>query len=203
MPNNDLEKNKMQKISYALVNNMVVVTHFNLELYQMDVKIVFLNCDIDITIYIMQSENFVLGDSKSIFHQAITSIGFKENVVNNYVYHKLNGSKYMFLVLYIDGILLASNNIDLLHEIKRFSMKNIKMKDHRKFFVLGIYILRYHSYGIPKLSQHNYINKILDKFSMKDNKLGDISMPEGDQFSLKQYPIMTLKETRCKIFHMH
>ena len=40
------------------------MVHLNLELYQMDVKTVFLNGDIDETIYIAQSENFVSGDPK-------------------------------------------------------------------------------------------------------------------------------------------
>ena len=38
---------------------IALVTHFNLELHQMDVKIVFLNCNIDKTIYIVQPNNFV------------------------------------------------------------------------------------------------------------------------------------------------
>nr|KYP47763.1 hypothetical protein KK1_030595 [Cajanus cajan] len=42
---------------------MVLVAHYDLELHQMDVKIVFLNGDIEETIYMMQPENFVSGDS--------------------------------------------------------------------------------------------------------------------------------------------
>ena len=36
------------------------------------------------------------------------------NVVDDCIYHKVNGSKYIFLVLYVDDILLASNDMDLL-----------------------------------------------------------------------------------------
>ena len=45
---------------------MTLVAHFDLELHQMDVKAVFLNGDIEETIYMVQPENFVLGDSKSM-----------------------------------------------------------------------------------------------------------------------------------------
>ena len=34
------------------------------------------------------------------------------------VYHKFSGSKHIFLVLYVDDILLATNDIGLLHTTK-------------------------------------------------------------------------------------
>ena len=43
---------------------MALVVHF--DLHQMDVKIVFLNGEIDEIIYMKQSENFVTGDPKSM-----------------------------------------------------------------------------------------------------------------------------------------
>ena len=39
------------------------MTYFAVELHQIDVKIVFLNGDIDETIYKVQPENIVLGDA--------------------------------------------------------------------------------------------------------------------------------------------
>jgi len=53
-------------------------------------------------------------------------------------------------------------------------------------FVLGIKILRDRSQGILRLSQESYIDKVLDRFSMKDSKPGDIPIAKGDKFSLKQ-----------------
>ena len=51
------------------------------------------------------------------------------------------GSKHIFLVLYVDDILLASNDIELLHETKKFLAKNFEIKDlGDAFFVLGIKI---------------------------------------------------------------
>ena len=45
------------------------------------------------------------------------------------VYHKFNGRKHIVLVLYVDDILLAINDIGLLHETKRFLAKKFDMKD--------------------------------------------------------------------------
>ena len=52
------------KDSFRII--MALVVHFDLELYQMDVKTVFLNGNIDKTIYMVQPENFVSGDPKSM-----------------------------------------------------------------------------------------------------------------------------------------
>ena len=59
----------------------------------------------------------------------ITSFGFKENTIDQCLYHKISGSKFILLVLYVDDILLESNNIGLLHETKLFLVNKFEMKD--------------------------------------------------------------------------
>ena len=56
------------------------------------------------------------------------------------------------------------------------------------FFVLGIKIPKDHSQGILRLSQESYIDKVLEKFDMKDSNPGDTLTPKRDKFSLKQCP---------------
>ena len=51
---------------YSFRTIMALVAHFDLELHQMDVKTAFLNGDIDETIYMVQLENFVSGDTKKM-----------------------------------------------------------------------------------------------------------------------------------------
>ena len=103
----------------------------------MDVKTTFLNGDIDETIYMVQPKNFVSGEAKQMvcklkksiyglkqasrqwyykLHQVVISFGFEMNLADDCIYHKFSGSKYIFLVLYVDDILLATNDIGLLHE---------------------------------------------------------------------------------------
>ena len=153
---------------------MALVVHFDLELHQMDVKTTFLNGDIDETIYMVQPENFVPGDTKRMvcklkksiyglkqashqwyykFHQVIISSGFEMNMVDDCIYHKFSGSKHIYLVLYVDDILLATNDIGMLHETKRFLSKKFEMKDlSDSSFVLGIQIHLNRSQGILGLS---------------------------------------------------
>ena len=150
------------KDSFRII--MALVAHFNLELHQMDVKTAFLNGDIDEIIYMVQPENYVSGDAKQMvcklkksifglkqasrqwyykFHQVVISFGFEMNLADDCIYHKFSGSKYIFLILYVDDILLATNDIGLLHETKRFLLKQFEMKDlGDASFVLGIQIYR-------------------------------------------------------------
>ncbi|XP_073309965.1 secreted RxLR effector protein 161-like [Primulina huaijiensis] len=111
------------------------------------------------------------------------------NLVDDCVYHKFRGSKHICLVLYVDDILLASNDIELLHDTKRFLAKNFEMKDlGDASFVLGIQIHRDRSRGILRLSQKGYIDKVLKQYGMQDCKPTDTSVAKGDKFSLKQCP---------------
>ena len=42
---------------------------------------------------------------------------------------KVSGSKYIFLVLYVDDILLPTNDIDMMVETKRLLFSHFNMKD--------------------------------------------------------------------------
>jgi hypothetical protein len=45
------------------------------------------------------------------------------------IYQKVSRSKIYFLVLYVDDILLVTNDKGLLHEVKQVLSKNFNMKD--------------------------------------------------------------------------
>ena len=118
---------------------LALVAHYDLELHQMDMKTAFLNGNLDEEIYIEQLERFTKKGKehlacklkKSIyglkqasrqwylrFNDTITSFGFKENAVDQCIYLKVSGSKFIIQVLYVFDILLASNDLGLLHETK-------------------------------------------------------------------------------------
>lgn len=52
----------------------------------------------------------------SKFDKVLTSFGFKECVVDQCIYLKASGSKFTILVLHVDVVLLANDEIGLLHE---------------------------------------------------------------------------------------
>ena len=96
---------------------LALVTHYGLELHQMDVKITFLNGILEEDVYMDQPESFSIKGKehlacklkKSIyglkqasqqwylkFNNTITSFGFKENTVDQCIYLKVSGSKFIF-----------------------------------------------------------------------------------------------------------
>ena len=52
---------------------------------------------------------------------------------------KVSGRKFIFLILYVDDILLATNDLGLLSETKKFLSNKFEMKDMREAsYVIGI-----------------------------------------------------------------
>ena len=55
---------------------------------------------------------------ESQFDEVVTIDGFKESIIDQCIYMKVSGRKYIFLILYVDDILLIANYTDLLVAIK-------------------------------------------------------------------------------------
>ncbi|KAL6350396.1 hypothetical protein AAG906_004347 [Vitis piasezkii] len=182
---------------------MAIVAHFDLELHQMDDKTAFLNGDLDEDVYMEQppsfaevgKEDLVCKLNKSIyglkqasrqwylkFDRIITQNGFKENAID--IYLRVSGSIYIFLVLYVDDILLASNDFDLLIKIKHMLSTHFDMKDlGEASYALGMKILRDRANEVLKLSQRTYIKKILKRFNMHNCSSTRTPIVKGDKFS--------------------
>ena len=84
------------------------------------------------------------------------------------MYLKVSGSKVIFLILYIGDILLATNDLGLLHKTKKFLSRNFEVKDMGEVsYVIGIKIFRNRLQGLLGLPQKAYINKVLERFKME------------------------------------
>ena len=91
------------------------------------------------------------------------------------MYKKISGSVVVFLVLYVDDILLIGNDVSILQSIKIWLSKNFFMKDLGEVtYILGIKIYRGRSKRLRGLSQSTYIDKRLKRFSMEQSKRGFI-----------------------------
>jgi hypothetical protein len=135
------------------------------------------------------------------FDRTIRNFGLKENIEDNCVYAKFKNERYIFLILYVDDILLACSDVSILLETKKFLSSKFDMKDlGEASFVLGIEIQRDRSKGVLGLSQKAYIEKVLKKFSMykcsasptpmvKDDRYGDFQCPRN-QYELDQMKVV-------------
>ena len=162
----------------------------------MDVKTAFLNGNLEEDIYMQQPEGFIARRQKHMackflrsiyglkqasrtwnirFDQAITLYGFEKSPDEPCVYKRIQGTKVVFLVLYVDDILLIGNNIEVLSSVKGWLQKQFDMKDLGEAnYILGIKLLRDRKNMVLALSQALYIDKILARFSMENSKKGTL-----------------------------
>jgi len=109
--------------------------------------------------------------------------------VDNCIYIKIKGSSFIILVLYVDDILLASSDKNLLYETKGFLSSNFDMKDlGDASYVLGIEIHRDRSKGALGLSQKAYIEKVLKRYNMHKCSSTAAPVVKGDKFGQFQSP---------------
>ena len=188
---------------------LLIAAHYDYEIWQMDVKTAFLNGYIREEIYMDQlcfishgQESKVCKLMKSIyglkqasrswnirFDEAIKSFGFSQNIDEPCVYKKVNGRIITFLILYVDDILLIRNNIGAMSSIKMWLSSHFAMKDlGEASYILRIKLFRDRKKRLLGLSQVNYINKILARFSMQDSKKGFSPFKHGVHLSKKMCP---------------
>ena len=133
------------------------------------------------------------------FDNVIRKFGFTENKRDDCIYIKIKGSKFIILVLYVDDILLASSNKNMLQETKGFLSSNFDMQDlGEASYVLGIDIHRDRSKGFLGLSQTQYIKKVLEKYNMSECSPTAAPIVNGDKFGDYQCPKTKMQSDRMK-----
>ena len=116
----------------------------------MDVNTTFLNGSLEETIYMVQPKEFVAkGQEKKLcklqksiyglkqasrswnikFDQSVKSFGFVQSLDEPCVYKKCSGNVVVFLVLYVDDILLIENDVGTLSLVKVWLSTQFDMKD--------------------------------------------------------------------------
>ncbi|KAL0462991.1 UNVERIFIED_CONTAM: Retrovirus-related Pol polyprotein from transposon TNT 1-94 [Sesamum latifolium] len=125
---------------------MALVSHFDMNLHQMDMKTTFMNGELEEEVYMKQPEGFSSSN---------------ENIMDQCIYQK--------------------------------------MKDMGEAsYVIGIKIHRDRSRCILELSQETYINKVLERFRMKDCSPSVAPIMKGDKLHLNQCPMNDLEREQMK-----
>ncbi|KAK2437580.1 secreted RxLR effector protein [Trifolium repens] len=188
---------------------MAIVNQYDLELEQMDVKTAFLHGELEETIYMQQPEGFVEDKSKVCllkkslyglkqsprqwyrrFDEFLLKGGFVRSNYDSCVYMmKRNEKVILYLILYVDDILMASSDKHEIQRLKEMLNGEFEMKDLGSAKrILGIDILRDRSKGELFLSQHDYLKKVVERFIMSDSKVVNTPLGHHSKLSIKQCP---------------
>ncbi|KAJ4705817.1 Retrovirus-related Pol polyprotein from transposon TNT 1-94 [Melia azedarach] len=172
---------------------LAIVAHQGLELEQLDVKTAFLHGELEEEIYMTQpdgfqvpsKEDYVCKLKKSLyglkqsprqwykrFDSYMIEIGYTRSPYDCCVYYsKATNGSLIYLVLYVDDMLIAAENKSNVQKLKDLLSVEFEMKDlgaARK--ILGMEIYRDRSKKKLFLSQKGYIQKILSRFGMSTAK---------------------------------
>ena len=97
--------------------------------------------------------------------------GFVRNGEEPCIYKKINKSVVVFLVLYVDDILLIGDDVPAMQGIKVWLSSQFSMKDlGEASYILGMKIYRDRSRKLLGLSQLMYIDTMLKRFSIENSK---------------------------------
>lgn len=111
------------------------------------------------------------------------------------MYVKNSGNVILYLLLYVDDIIISSNNIKALDQLKDILCKEFKIEymGHTNQF-LGMNISRDSEHGILQIDQRHYIDKLLKRFFMNDCK--EIGTPMETKLTLLKDEQITTKPYR-------
>src|SRR5438270_549399 len=207
----DYEETFSRVVRFASLRAILaIVAKLDLELVQMDIKTAFLHGELDEEIFMDQPEGFrsegqeskvcrlkrsIYGLKQSSrqwylrFHRAVLTYGFTMIEQDHCVYLKRSKVGFLILTLYVDDILMASNDKKLISETKVWLSSQFDMKDMGKAaYVLGVKILRDRSRRTLGLSQETYVRKVLERFNMSKAKPIDTPVIKNHDLSLKDCP---------------
>ena len=133
------------------------------------------------------------------FDTTVKDFGFVQNEDDPCIYRRDDKGIIVFLVLYMDDILIMGSNIQMLKSVKEWMSSKFSMKDlGDASYILGVRIYRDRSKRMLGLSQAKYIDTVLKMFSMDNSKGGMIPANHGLELSKEMSPKTGLERERMK-----
>lgn len=174
---------------------LAVANEKSYHIQQMDVKTAFLNGNLNEEVYMQAPDGFnirpglVCKLKKSLyglkqsprcwnnrFNNFILSLGFVRSQYDYCLYVKVKGADIVYLVVYVDDLLIAGNNTATINCLKEQLSHEFDMTDMGEISCfLGIQIQQNHKNGEILLSQRSAIETLLKEYQMNDCK--PLSLP--------------------------
>ncbi|GKA90565.1 transposable element [Tanacetum coccineum] len=185
---------------------LALVAQLDLELVQMDVKTAFLHGDLEEEIYMVQPEGFkVAGKAHEVcklhkllyglkqsprqwykrFDKFMMESKYTRSKYNHCVYlKKLQDRSFVYLLLYVDDMLIASQSLDEIEMLKTQLKSEFEMKDLGEAkMILGMEIVRDRKLRKLCLTQKQYLRRVLKCFRF-DKQTKRVSTPLASQFKI-------------------
>ena len=164
---------------------------------QFDIKSAFLNGELKEEIYLKQPPGFQINNQvyrlkKSLYglkqaarvwnstiHQVFIENNFEQSQIDKCLYIKHSGSKFCYIIIHVDDILIAGSDTDIVNQIQVKLSNKFQIKDlgHIKYF-LGIQI-KQDKNGDYFINQESYIDKIIEESKLSDAKPSKFPLDTG------------------------
>lgn len=184
----DYEETYSPVVRYSSIRFLMsLAVEHNLEIDQMDAVSAFLQGDLEEEIFMVQPDGFQHGTKVCRLNKAIyglkqasrawnkkldgvlVQLGFKRSAVDECIYFKISNTEIIIIAVYVDDLLIFSNNKLLTNKLKRDLSDNFRMKDIGEAkLCLGIRITRDRENHKIFIDQEKYITGILAKFNMAE-----------------------------------
>jgi hypothetical protein len=192
---------------------MALAQVLKLDVHQLDVDSAFLYADVEEDIYMSPPPDMELPPGKSLkllknlyglkqaprnwyknIEEFVKSLGFKQTVSDNCLFVRKSATEVTLLSLYVDDILIASNQPEQIAELKRQFTSRYEMKDLGPVnHYLGMRVTR--TSDSIKIDQEAYADDILRRFDSllqgMQNKSYSTPMERDLKLSKKDFEDMT------------
>lgn len=181
-----------------------------LKIEQMDVETAFLNGTIISEVYVNQPQGYQDGTGKvyklckslyglresprswyECFHKFMNELKFERSKHDYCLYVKNDGKVPVYLIIFVDDLLICSEDISKIQEVKSKLSKRFRMKDMGQVSnYIGIDIEHDLENNVMTLSQENYIKSLAKKYDLENAKLYKTPM----EMNLKLEPADEINE---------
>ncbi len=163
----------------------------DLELHQLDVKTAFLNGELEEDIYMVQPPGYVEGGSRMACHlrralyglrqaprawhtrlkKELEDIGFAASEADPGLYTKKTKTDQVYLLVYVDDILIAAKDIKLVEETKTALLTSFEARDMGDAHIfVGYEIERDRGARRLKIVQRRMASELVTKYGLADGK---------------------------------
>lgn len=221
----DFDETFSPVLRYATLRALIALAaKHKLHLAQMDVNTAYLNGDIDYEIFMKQppgyevkgKEDFVCKLNKGLYglkqagrlwyakiDKELHQLGFTRMNTDGCAYMKVSTQSTIIIGLYVDDLLLLSDCIKDLNQIKSGLTATFEMKDLGDAnYILGIRIVQDEEDGSISICQDEYIKQVVKRFGFEEAKpttmvpmnpglklckTGIVDQPEAPKVDVKEY----------------